>query len=1042
MKFKKLFFFVIYVIGLNLTYAQTNTISGIVSDNSGPLPGVTVLIKGTNKGAETDFDGKYSIIAKQGDVLVFSFVGMTSKSITVSSSNVINVKLESDNVLNEVVVVAYGSAKKETITSAVTQVDAKQIEARPTGSLAQALQAQSPGLNISTGNGQPGANSTILLRGVNSINGNNEPLFIIDGVPVDEDSFRSLNQADVASVSVLKDASATAIYGNRATGGVIIITTKKGKLDQKLQVRYNGTTGYTFKPTPKFTFTNSKQILEIERERGRGPGAGQYNSFVGSVLGVSGGNPLTDEEIARISSQTDTNWTDILLRTGQTTSHNLSFSSGSEKVSSYTSLGYFEQEGITVRSKLQRMTFRNNSSFTTDRFNLSTNLTVGFSRSDIAGGIGLGARSGSLSNPFLGPYVSKPYLPAYNDDGSLNILGDTRISSREGFYNTPYIIQNVARFDKNRETEIKAVGGLNASYDITKNIKASYGFGIDFREEIAFTLEPNNSIRGSRRNLSAEFKGRQSEDLLRDTRLNSNFKLSYTNTFNDIHNVSLFGIAEFLYSERSGFDYTQTGLVPGLEGVGAAFIPGNTTEDPDGDGVANYFYIPIIGSFKQNVSQFSYFGKGAYDYDSKTGFDITVRRDASSRFNATNKWGTFWAVGAFANLTKFLFESTDLVNDLKLRGSYGITGNDRVQARYYSGLNIPFDLFETGNGYNGSVGLYPSQIGNPNLKWETTTKANIGVDFVMLKNRFVGSLDFYKNTTDDIFIGRPNTGVSGGFTEIQDNVGSMENTGVETKLNYDLIKTDDMLFSVGLNASYNKNEVTSLPGASTNANGETILDASERAVEAVGHSFNTYYAVRWAGVNPENGKNQYLDRDGNITETYSLSDRVFIGKSTLPKYQGGFNTSLTYKGFTFDALFSFATGVYRYNGALGVVEDPSLIGIANMSTSLLNAWKEPGDVTNIPSLNTGPIRNLLTDRYIEDASYLRLKNITIGYDFAKNFLANKTPFSTLRIYVQGENLLTWTKWQGFDPEFSPFDTSEFFSFPNSKIATLGIDIKF
>ncbi|TRO67042.1 SusC/RagA family TonB-linked outer membrane protein [Christiangramia sabulilitoris] len=1030
------------VLVVQIGFAQEKTVTGTVVDEDGlPMPGVNVIEKNTNNGTQTDFDGNYSISIAEGEVLVFSYVGFRLQEITVGASSRIDVNLEVDaGALEEVVVVAYGTANRETITSSVSTVSAEEIESRPTASFAQALQSRAPGLNISTGNGQPGGNSTILLRGINSINGNVEPLFVIDGVPVDEDNFRSINQNDIESVSILKDASATAIYGNRATGGVILVTTKRGKVNEKLQIRYSGRTGFTFKPDPNFELTSSQQLLRLEREAGSGPGAGGGNAYVRGFLGNADGGALTDEQISQVTTNTD--WTDVLLKVGNTTSHDLSFSAGSEKVSAFTSLGYLEQEGLALRSKLQRMNVRNNLTYRTDKFNLATNVSVGFSRSDIAGGIGTGTGgSGALDNPFIVPFVGKPYLSPYNEDGSLNRIGNPAFSDADGFLNTPYIALNVAEFDTNKETEIRAIGGLNANYDFTSKISAGINFGVDFQEETVKFLQPNSSIRGSHANdPNAEFQGFQFEALNRDTRMNSSVQLSYDDTFAEVHNVSVLGVSEFIYAEASGFSYNQTGLVPGLEGVGAGFVAGTTTEDPNEDGVDDYFYIPSLGSYKQNVGQFSYFGKATYDYDRIAGFDVTVRRDASSRFNEDNRWGTFWAVGAFYNLTKSILDGSNFVNDLKLRGSYGTTGNDRVASGYYSGLVIPFDLFNTGGGYNGSVGLAPSLIGNPNLKWEETSKANIGIDFALFNNNLTGSLDVYRNETTDLFIGRPNTSLSGGFTSISDNLGTLENKGIEAQFTYNLVDSGDFYWSVGANGSYNQNEITDLPGTEANQYGEVILDGSQRAVEAVGEAFNTYYAVRWAGVNPANGRPLYLDRDGNITEEYSLDNRVFTGKSSIPTYQGGFNTSMNYKGFSLDALFSFAADVYRYNGTLGVAEDPGLIGIANVTQNLLDAWREPGDITAIPSLSSGSTRNLLTDRYLEDASYLRLKNISLGYQLGDKIM-DRTPLESVRIYVQGENLFTWTEWRGFDPEFDPFATNDFFTYPNSRIVTFGVDVK-
>ncbi|WP_298765606.1 TonB-dependent receptor [uncultured Polaribacter sp.] len=1032
---------------VQVAFAQKKTITGTVSDSSGSLPGVSVILKGSTSGTETDFDGKYSISAKKGDVLVFRYLGYKTIEKTVANAVVINLTLQEDaSVLDEIVVVGYGTNKKETVSSAVNFLKAEDIENRPTGSLVQAMQAQTPGLNISTANGQPGANSTILLRGVNSLSGNNEPLFIIDGIPVDEDNFRSINQNDIASISILKDASATAIYGNRATGGVIIVTTKRGKAGQKTSVQVTSQSGVNFIPEANFSLTNSKELLRIERDRGVAIGGGRASAWAAEQLGlpfVAGQvTPLTDAQIDRIGAR-NTDWKDHLLRIGSFNNHNISVTGGSEDLTIFTSLGYFEQEGITLRSGLQRMTLRNNTTLKKDRFKLSTNLSVGFSRSDFPGGIGgAGTASGSLSNPFIVPFVGKPYLNPFNADGSLNLFGDPDFANSSGFLNTPYVSLNVAEFDQNRDTEIRLTGGIGMEYDFLDNLKGSVNYGIDHINETNFQLQPTNSIRGNTifGNEDPAFRGSQNESLDKDTRMNVDVRLAYNDTYNDKHNVSLLALSEFLYSENSGFGFGQTGLIPGLEGTSAGFVSGQTTEDPDGDGADNYFYIPGLFSFKNNVSQFSIVFRGTYDYDGIVGGDFTVRRDGSSRFSEQNRWGTFGAVGAFVNLTKFLIEPSDIINDIKLRGSYGTTGNDRLVNAYYGGLVNPFDLFNTGVGYNGSVGLFPSQIGNRDLKWETAFKANIGLDFRLLDNRLSGAFEVYRNITKDLFLAGRNTLISG-FGTISGNLGEMENKGIEANLNYDIFSGQDFKWSIGGNIAYNKNTILELKDVDPDDNGEIILNPGQRSPESVGRSFNSFYVVKWAGVNPANGAPLYLDRDGNITEVYDEANRVFDDRNSLPGIQGGFNTSISYKGFFLDALFSYATDVYRNNGTLGVAEDPTLIGISNVNRTLLDAWKNPGDLTSIPALNTGSTRLLLTDRYIEDASYIRLKNVSFGYQLTKKSLQN-TPFDSVRIFAQGENLLTWTKWRGFDPEFDPFANSDFFSFPNGRSVTIGIDLKF
>ena len=383
---------------VQISFAQNKNVSGTVSDDSGlPLAGATVIIKGTSTGVSSDFDGNYSISTSVGDVLVFSYVGYLNQSQTVGTSDTINVTMALDNALEEVIVEAYSNnlISKEKSVSAITTLSAESVDSRPNASVVQMLQGQVPGLNIGTGSGQPGANSLIILRGVGSINGNIEPLFIVDGVPVDEDNFRSINNSDVATISILKDASASSLYGSRGANGAIVITTKKGKYGSNMEVTYKLQTGFSQLPPQNFDVMNSRQKLELDR-----------------TLGIGLGNGLSDEAITAISNQVNTDWADVFYRNGTTNSHNISVSSGSEKTNSYSSFNFFEQEGVTRRSKLKRFSFRNNFNGKSDddKFNYSSSITANYSTSDYIQNEG----SGVLSNPFLVPYVALPYLSLIN----------------------------------------------------------------------------------------------------------------------------------------------------------------------------------------------------------------------------------------------------------------------------------------------------------------------------------------------------------------------------------------------------------------------------------------------------------------------------------------------------------------------------------------------------------------------------------------------------------------------------------------------------
>ncbi|WP_046756872.1 SusC/RagA family TonB-linked outer membrane protein [Kordia jejudonensis] len=1000
---------------VQILFAQQQTVSGTVTDDTGlPLPGATVSIKGTSKGITTDFDGKFSIKADNGQVLVFSYIGYKAKEMTVSGTTV-NVQLESDNTLGEVVVVAYGTEKKSNVASAVSVVQSESIEQVPNASIDQILQGQAAGLNIQTSSGQPGASGTILLRGRNSINGNQEPLFIIDGVPVDEDNFRSLNANDIENVSILKDASASALYGNRGANGVIIVTTKTGKKNGGTKIQYRTLYGLSTNINPNFELMNSRQYLTYQRQRG-------LNNF-------------SDTQINALSTQTNTNWTDLLLRTGTTLSHEVNVTTGGENARSYSSLGYFEQEGITLRSNLKRFTFRNNTnvSSSNDKFNLSTNLTIGYSVNDTAANPG----SGSLNNPFINAYIGNPALNPFNPDGSLDLTGD----GTTGFQNSPIVALNQATLNTFVEDELKIVGRIASSLEVAKNLTVGNSIGMDYQQFNQLIITDPNSLRGLNNDTNnppaALIKGSQAEAFSRDVLFNVNTYLTYKNTFNDVHNVEASAFVEYVKGHSDTYGFEAFGLNSKLPGSGAGFTSGNTTEGPNND---LYNYIPTAFSTTEDRGLFSYFAVAKYNYDDKFGVQANIRRDASSQFSKTNRWGTFWAAAAFWNLHREKFmEDVEFINNLKIRASYGKSGNDRIGNAFSAfdligTTNNPGNYNGSGQGYQGTNGFWTTQLGNPDLKWETTVKANIGIDFAMFENRLSGNLDFYQTTTEDLFLNRPISTISA-FNNISANVGEIQNKGIELALSYDIIRSNDrkgLNWSVNGNIAYNKNEITKLVG-------DGLIETTRTAL-AEGNPFGTFYAVRWAGVNPANGSPLYFDADGNITDQYNADDRVLLDENQDPKFVGGFGTNISYKGFALNALFTYAMDQYRYNGSLAVVEDPTLVGISNQSTSILREWQQAGDITDIPSSAFGSTRLLLTDRYIEDASFLRLRNVTLSYTLDKDMLGNTKLFSSIRMYVQGQNLLTWTKWRGFDPESNV--NSTFFEFPTPKTWTLGLDVNF
>lgn len=999
---------------MQFSFAQEKTVTGTVTSAADglPLPGVNVIVKGTSRGVQTDFDGVYSIKASVGETLVFSFVSMTKAEVKVGASNTINLSMQEDvAALDEVVVVAYGTEKASNVTSAIETVKAEDIEQVPNASLDQILQGQAAGLNIQTSSGQPGASGTVILRGRNSINGNVEPLFIIDGVPVDEDNFRSLNSNDISNVSVLKDASASALYGNRGAGGVIIVTTKTGRKGGGVKVAYRSQYGKSTYNDPGFEVMNASQALNFQRDNGIGLG-----------------NGLSDAAIAAYAAQANTDWREIFFRKGTTNSQEVNVTTGSENTTSFNSIGYFEQEGITQRSKIQRFTFRSNvNTSLNDRLDITSNITINFSKNNFAEAEG----SGSLDNPFLAPYLALPFVSPYNPDGSLNINGTAYTTANgtntNGFLNTPFITLNTNALNTEDENEMKIVGRIGANLEVVKNLSIGTSVGVDYQHLEFQNITRPESLRGEiTPDANALVKGSHFQGYQRNAAFIVNANANYNNVFNEVHDFDItvgteYNKTHFIQSSFQGF-----GLNPKLVGSGNAITNGSVTE---GDDEAQY-YIPSVSATSFNDGLFSYYAVGKYDYDNRYGLQASFRRDAAARFSDTNKWGTFWSVSGKWNIhNEEFFNQDGFVKELKLRASYGVAGNQRVGGAFNA-----FSLYNSGIAYNGGLGYSLGQIDNPDLKWEETAQFNVGLDFSLMDYKLTGTVDVYQKETTDLFIGQPLSLLSA-TTSIQANLGSLENKGVELGLDYKILD-GDFKWSVNGNIAYNKNKITNLGTDYDPAN--PILAGGGTAL-AEGHSIGTFYRVRWAGVNPADGTPLWLDADGNITNVFSTSNRVLLDKTQDPKFVGGFGTNFSYKGFAVNALFTYAADQWRLNGSYAIIEDTGLASFANMSTALLRMWQQPGDVTDIPAFNS-VTRAQAGTRYLEDASFLRLRNISLSYTLDKDLLERTKLFTNVRVYVQGQNLLTFTKWRGFDPESNI--SSTFFEYPTPKTVTVGFDVEF
>jgi TonB-linked SusC/RagA family outer membrane protein len=1003
-KFKWIFTLLL-AFSLQFSFAQQKAVSGVVSDATGPLPSANVVVKGTTRSVQTDIDGKFSIQVSQGEVLEFSYVGFKTQNVTVGASSVLKIALVPDNLLETVVIDQYRTTTKPKQNNAITTISAEKIEGRPNANFLQTLQGQVAGLNITSGSGQPGANQTVILRGPGSIYGNIEPLYVIDGIPLSSDNFRSINPNDIQSVSVLKDAGATAIYGNRGANGVIVVTTKRGGYDSALQIEYRSTYGLTNLQNTKYDLMNSTQLLTLERTYGVGEGVG-----------------MTDAQIAE-AGKVNTNWNKYFFRTGTSQEHSLSLSAGSKNLASFTSIDYFNQEGILKTTDLNRFNFRSNINGKSEngKFNYATTVSINYSRRNEASSIGTG---GVNQNFVLGANNSVPYKSPSDYVDSADLLAQYQNSGTLEL--TPLFLIDKIRNSKLETEELKLLVASNANYEILNGLNLGVNAGIDLTQ--SNNLQTNNP--GSFNSLvfqqADEETGFQAEALSRDAQITVGSSLKYNKTFADKHSLQVGIFTEYNKGHLKGFNYDQEGLDPYLwsPGSGSGFIPFNV-DTPT-------FYNPTVGSSKATSGLFSYFGNLDYDYDSRFGLGASIRRDASYRFKDEYKWGTFWSVSGRWNISNETFMEGSIFNVLKLRATYGTTGNQNVSGQStYATPNAYADLVASGSGYNNEAAYLFAQLANPNLRWETIKQGDVGIDFELLKSRIRGVVDVYDKRTVDLYNFVP-LSASTGFAGLYQNNGKMQNRGVELTLAYDVIRQpqDGWHLTVNGNVAYNKNKILEVP---------EFVDEG-LSVISENHVLDEFYLVPYAGVNPANGNMLFWNQNHELTENPTDSDRRYTGKSALPVYQGSFGFDVSYQGFFASTQFNFVTDVWRFDYDLSNLQDPSNIGQFNMSTDILRAWTVDNRVTDIPSLNAGNLGlDSSSDRNLKDASYVRLRSATIGYDFPSKFL-DKTSLKSLKIYAQAENYVTWSKWRGWDAESNR--GSDQYQYPTPKIISFGLTVQF
>lgn len=1005
---------------VQLSFAQEKAVSGTVVEDGLPLPGVSVVVKGTTRGTQTDFDGNYTINAKTGETLVYSFIGMDAQSKVVGASNVINVTMaSSDNELEEVVVLAYGQVKKKSeVTGNVVKVSGETIANTPLVSADQALQGRVAGLQMSTTSGSPGATQDIRIRGISGYGTSSDPLIVIDGVPIiNQDmggssgssslsALSSINSSDIESMTVLKDATATSVYGARGAAGVILITTKKGKAGL---TKYSLTTtaGIQNKAVSGLKMAGGAQKEELYLETlyndfGSSLGFSKdqtYDYFSNNTAALPTGNIANSfdrlQEWKNAGSQ-EYNWQDK-VENKNALMYNLDFSAngGDDKSNFYASLGYNKTESIAFGGDFRRVTGTfNYDRNLSDKLKLTTSFKVANTKQNAI------MENGSyFSNPMLTKYFMNPWLSPYNTDGSYN-------TNLGGLHNTLYTISN----NKEINDLTRMLGNFGVNYQIIKGLSFTTSIGLDFNFSDYSAYK--NPVHGD----GVAYNG------YAENQVAKNFNYVWQNGFD-----YAFGFGKHKFNTKVLMEY-QKNKYSSLYGFGESVPQGF---DMLGNAAANW----DASSDYNDWANLSYLGIVNYNFDGKYLLDASIRRESSSKFSAENRWGTFWSVGGAWNITGESFmQNVEWINLLRARASYGTTGNSNIS------LNKFQALLGTGN-YNGSSVYALSQLPT-NIGWETQKKFDAGVDFGIFDNRVNGSVAFYNSLSSDLLFSL-NIPMSSSESQMIINSGSMRNRGMEYELSVDIIRGENVNWSVSGNFATVNNKMISV---ANDFNGDPLISTTSTQRVEAGHALNSWYMRKYAGVDTQTGDALWYinGKDGATTNQYGDAEVAYQGDSALPKYTGGLSTHVDFYNFFVDGTFYYSGGnkVYQdwatYTNATGV-----RALTYNYGEAALDRWQQPGDVTDVPRLTTNSTNNeLASTRFLHDGDFIRLRDVAFGYNFKKEMLKN-TGFDGISLSVRGTNLWTWKKDSSleYDPE-TRADGYTNLANPPIKSVTLTANLKF
>lgn len=1007
---KKLFLLLVAVVSASLfAMAQTRTVQGTVVDASSgePLIGVSVVPTGSDRGVVTDIDGNFRIqVGENVKTLTFSYVGF--KSLTAPVQPVMNVSLEtSSETLEQLVVTGYGSGKKlGSVVGSVAVIGSASLENITTPSFVDALQGKVAGLSVASSSGDPSSTrDNIRLRGVNSINSDLTPLFILDGAPVTQTVFSTLNPNDIESITVLKDAASVAVYGSRAANGVIVITSKKGKYAEKARINIRAKYGWSQMASEKIDMMNSAQNLK-------------YREITGRVI--------TDE--MRYAVETlgiDTKWRDEIFN-GHAPTYSLeaSVTGGSEVSDYYLSVNHLDQDGIVAQSKMRRETLRASlSSRVTDWLRVGFQANLGYTKYQ-TNGESNAIYSGDgvyITNPMVTARkalpMDSPYYWTKDENGNI-VWGDKAEYLHFSGMPTPDYVYKIRDNWTNRVT---------ANANLWEQITPIRGLTIRFQQSMdaydqrvtsgyyptPMEITPMGDVIDMGANDEGLMEGSNNQSFGRYYQFTYTNTVEYRTKFNDVHNVSVLVGEESIYKKSNSFGV----YVDGYTDSRLQLLPQGTFDN---------FSSSNVSQSITEASMNSIFVNGSYDYSGKYFLELNLRRDGSSYYAPEHRWATFWSAGLMWDIKseKFANKYTWL-DQARLRVSYGTTGNSSFANYAY------FGLVGAGGSYNGATSLGIAQPKNTDLTWETVAGLDVGLH-VGLFHKLDLDLAFYSKDTRDMIVEVPYS-LTTGFSGNWGNIASMRNTGIDVDFSVTAVQTRDWLFEIHGNLNYNRNRITKL----FNGLDEVVLPNTGLILKK-GHVCNEFYMVKWAGVDPRDGAPMWYTKEGNLTKVYNEErDAVSISNhSSYSPIGGGFGFQGAWKGLQLICDFTWAAKKYMTNNDRYFIENNNFGSSFNQMVTMLDVWTTPGQVTDIPAVGY----DIQFDSHVlEDASYMRLKNLTLQYSFPRKWI-QKAQITDLRVHFTGRNLLTFTGYTGYDPE--PESNVVTFYYPNTRQYEFGIDVSF